>query len=140
MYKGRSQSAQRGSYYRDGNGWTHYDLKRFAELPLAKDEVGNFRCGATTPEKLANMLERRVRDLARNGFRKPADVAKLLNRSQVRTANGGRWTPRLAWFLLSLIYKGRLPLAPKVVIPRSKRNALATPPTIRRAQFPDRKI
>lgn len=140
MYKGRSQSAQRGSYYRDGSGWTHRDLKRFAELPLAAEEIGNFHCGAITPEKLADRLRPTVRDLARNGFRKPADVAKLLNRSDVRTANGGKWTPRLAWFLLSLIYGGCLPRAPKVTIPRLNAKALADPPTIRGAQFPVRKV
>ncbi len=140
MYKARSQSAQRGSWYRDATGWTHYDLKRFAELPLASDEACNFHCGAMTPEKFAAKLRPIVVDLCRNGFRKPADVAKLLNRRAMKTANGGKWTPRYAWFLLNLIYEGKLPRAPRVVISRTKAKALAALPTIRGAQFPTRKI
>jgi hypothetical protein len=47
-----------------------------------------------------------VQAMANNGFRKPRDVARLLNAQGYRTAVGNRWSPRIAWFLLNRLYTG----------------------------------
>ena len=49
-------------------------------------------------------LEPIIRLYAKNGFRKPAEVSRLLNKEHRRTACGESWTPRLAWFLLKLSF------------------------------------
>jgi hypothetical protein len=41
---------------------------------------------------------------AREGTRKPSDVATRLNEERFRTASGSVWTPRLVRFLLALIF------------------------------------
>ncbi|WP_292579671.1 hypothetical protein, partial [Mesorhizobium sp.] len=45
-----------------------------------------------------------VKSYARSGTRKPPDVAARLNRDGHKTAAGAPWTPRLARFLLALIF------------------------------------
>jgi hypothetical protein len=55
-------------------------------------------------EKLKHMLTEKIRGYARAGFRKPADVARLLNKEAIRTAAGSEWNPRLVYFLLQRIF------------------------------------
>jgi hypothetical protein len=45
-----------------------------------------------------------IRAYAKSRFRKPKDVARLLNNRGKRTAIGERWTPRLTHFLLGFIF------------------------------------
>lgn len=68
-------------------------------------------------DKLAGSLKEKVLGYARAGFRKPADVSRLLNKERYRTLGGTEWNPRLVYFLLSRIYGDR---------PRKPRN----PPTV----------
>jgi hypothetical protein len=58
-------------------------------------------------DKLAATLKQKVIGYARVGFRKPADVTRLLNREKIRTLSGSDWNPRLVHFLLSRIYGDR---------------------------------
>jgi hypothetical protein len=54
---------------------------------------------------LCDRLEPVVRRYARDGIRKPLDVADALNRDKHRTARGAKWTARLTRFLLALIFE-----------------------------------
>lgn len=45
--------------------------------------------------------------MAENGFRKPADVGRLLNKQGVKTACGERWSTQLAWHLRDLLFERR---------------------------------
>ena len=79
------------------------------KLQLAPSELTHFEFGAATWAIKSVALVPIVRLYARNGFRKPTDVSRLLNQNQVRTACGAPWTPRLAAILLNLIFSGRHP-------------------------------
>lgn len=63
-------------------------------------------------EKMAAALTEKIRGYARAGFRKPADVSRLLNKEEIRTAAGTEWNPRLVYFLLGRIF-GDSPRKPK---------------------------
>jgi hypothetical protein len=76
---------------------------------MVPSEMVHFRFGATSPEVLSKRLSPQIRDFARSGIRKPADVSRALNAAQVRTACGDKWTPRLVAMLLHLIFNGELP-------------------------------
>jgi len=69
-------------------------------------------------------LDSLVAQMAKNGFRKPADVARLLNQQGVKTACGNKWTPRLAIFLLDQLYEAkksrRVEKPPKVAATTTK--------------------
>jgi hypothetical protein len=100
MYKGRSQSQQRGAHYRDTE-----PLGPIVEKSvLSHAEEVHFAVGTSRHDEWLDSVEPMVRAFARNGFRKPVDVSRLLNKQQVRTAAGQPWTPRLAWFLLGYLY------------------------------------
>jgi hypothetical protein len=66
--------------------------------------VRHFHFGKNDVASFVDKIEPTVRLYARNGFRKPSDVSRLLNKEQKRTACGDMWTPRLAWFLLKLMF------------------------------------
>ncbi|MBY5482603.1 hypothetical protein HFO84_35625 [Rhizobium leguminosarum] len=63
-------------------------------------------------EKMATTLTEKIRGYARAGFRKPADVSRLLNKEGIKTAAGSEWNPRIVYFLLSRIF-GDSPRKPK---------------------------
>src|SRR5262245_44716614 len=52
--------------------------------------------GSNDKFALLDRLEPAVRNFAPNGFRKPKDVARLLNKASTSTACRAKWTPRLA--------------------------------------------
>ncbi|MCV9964324.1 recombinase family protein [Pararhizobium sp. BT-229] len=58
-------------------------------------------------DKLAASLKQKVFGYASGGFRKPADVSRLLNKENIRTLSGSDWSPRLVYFLLSRIFGDR---------------------------------
>jgi hypothetical protein len=58
-------------------------------------------------DRLAESLREKVLGYAKAGFRKPADVTRLLNKEKIRTLAGTDWNPRLVYFLLSRIYGDR---------------------------------
>jgi len=100
MYKSRSRSQQRGTHYRDTE-----PLGRVVEKSvLAKAEEAHFALGTSRQDQWLDSIEPAVKAFARNGFRKPVDVSRLLNKQGVRTAVGQPWTARLAWFLLGLLH------------------------------------
>src|SRR5262245_28224443 len=103
MYKGRSQSMQRGAHHRDRTVMSKEDFYKGIKIVLTKAERAHFEVGSSDKFALLDRVEPAVRTFARNGFRKPKDVARLLNKAGVTTACGAKWTPRLAWFLLDFL-------------------------------------
>lgn len=74
---------------------------------LTDRERRHFCFGAITKDLLLAKLSPIVRAAAREGIRKPADVSRLLNGENIATATGDRWTPRLAWCLLRLVFENK---------------------------------
>ena len=108
MYKSRSRFMQRGSNYRDQEKVALGALYRDHPPALTRQERSNFEFGAIGLERFIVELAPVVRQLSKAGFRKPKDVARLLNKKAVLTASGARWTPRLAYFLLSFVFAGEV--------------------------------
>lgn len=75
-----------------------------SKFDMQKSEMVYFESGGVTFEELYRRLEPVVKQLAREGTRKPKDVAPRLNFLGFRTANGSKWTPRLVYFLLALMF------------------------------------
>ena len=71
---------------------------------LAEAEKAHFAIGSERHASWLDSIEPIVRMMTRNGFRKPKDISRLLNKQFVKTAIGQPWTPRLAWFLLGFLY------------------------------------
>lgn len=72
---------------------------------IAKNELVHFTFGGRSKARMLDDLEPLVWQLAKSGYRKPGDVARLLNRQGVNTACGEPWTPRLAQFLLEDLFE-----------------------------------
>lgn len=77
------------------------------KAPMSAAELVHFSFGGRSKDRVLDDLEPIVRKLADNGFRKPADVARLLNKQAVKTACGELWTIQLAWHLLDLLFERR---------------------------------
>ncbi|WP_150493792.1 hypothetical protein [Roseibium aquae] len=75
-----------------------------SKLDMRKSEMVHFESGAVTFDELYRRMEPVVKQLAREGTRKPKDVAPRLNFLGFRTADGSNWTPRLVYFLLALVF------------------------------------
>lgn len=78
-------------------------------LPASKNdmrsaEMVHFNHKKKPFEELYRQLEPVVKKYAREGTRKPGDVALRLDAEGYRTASNARWTPRLVYFLLALIF------------------------------------
>jgi hypothetical protein len=72
---------------------------------LSKHERAHFEFGHRDKSSLLDRVRPLVRAYAKAGKRKPRDVSRLLNRDGITTACGAKWTPRLAWFLLSFLFE-----------------------------------
>jgi hypothetical protein len=109
MYKNRSRSQQRGTHYRDDE-----PLGPIVEKSvLAKAEEAHFALGTSRHDAWLDSIEPTVRAFARNDFRKPIAVSRLLNKQRIGTAIGQPWTPRLAWFLLGFLFSDERQLRKK---------------------------
>ncbi len=67
-------------------------------------EMAHFNYRKKPFEALYREMEPVVKKYAREGTRKPKDVAMRLDTEGYRTASNERWTPRLVYFLLALIF------------------------------------
>lgn len=76
------------------------------KIQMTKGEYPNFEFGQQTLNVTINRLQPLVRSYAKAGFRKPVDVARLLNKAGEKTACGQPWTPRLVALLLSRMFTG----------------------------------
>ena len=71
---------------------------------MTKKEMAHFHAKQRTVHQLCDDLLPTVRAYAKDGFRKPRQVAEMLNRDGYRTVLGAKWTPRLTHFLLGLMF------------------------------------
>lgn len=86
----------------------------YGKLPPKIREEDRAHLGLTeaAAEKMATTLTEKIKGYARAGFRKPADVSRLLNKEGIKTAAGTEWNPRIVYFLLGRIFGGS-PRKPK---------------------------
>ena len=99
------------------------------EITLADRKY--FQPKGMTIEQFCATLAPVVKTFAREGTRKPRDVAVRLNHEGRKTACGGKWTPRLVYLLLARIFdKGTNEFDKRTNEDRSGRNAgrQETPP------------
>lgn len=75
-----------------------------SKYDLTVAEMVHFDNKKVTLAELFGKLEPVVKTYAREGTRKPRDVADRLNAHGFRTASGSKWTPRLVYFLLRLMF------------------------------------
>jgi hypothetical protein len=106
MYKTRSQSMQKGAAKCDSKRMSKEDFYRQTLIEISKTEQAHFGFGGVDRDAFVESLRPLIRRYAKSGFRKPHDVARLLNKQGIRTAIREEWTPRLAWFLLRFIFAG----------------------------------
>lgn len=71
---------------------------------LTEAEMVHFDNRKISFANLFSTLEPVVKTYAREGTRKPRDVALRLNAQGYKTASGAKWTPRFAYFLLKLTF------------------------------------
>lgn len=102
-----------------------------AKIKLSSADMPHFDRGGGTEDFLAK-LSVAVRHLSNNGFRKPVDVARGLNKQRLFTACERPWTPRLAWMLLNKIYSGAFDGPAMRPVPRPPIQAKNTRPLIRK--------
>ncbi|MGR9134766.1 hypothetical protein [Rhizobium leguminosarum] len=74
---------------------------------MSEAEMMHFNSKKVTIADLFGKLEPVVKAYAREGTRKPRDVAVRLNANGYKTASGSKWTPRLAHFLLGLMFNDK---------------------------------
>lgn len=107
--KSQIRSMQRGALKRETESRDKTpDYENFKPQIRASDLM----CLGVASGKLGDIMDRtaeKVNGFRRAGYRKSADVARLLNRAGVRTAVGTEWSPRLVWFLMRYLHEnGRL--------------------------------
>ena len=66
--------------------------------------MSHFHSKKKSVQQLCDGMLPIVRSYAKNGIRKPRQVAEMLNRDGHRTVSGAKWTPRLTYFLLGLVF------------------------------------
>jgi len=71
---------------------------------MTRKEMAHFHSKHRSVQQLCDDMLPVVRAYARDGFRKPRQVAEMLNRDGHRTVLGAKWTPRLTYFLLGLMF------------------------------------
>lgn len=110
--KSQVRSMQRGAQKRDRAPMSKES--DYGKLPPKIREEDRAHLGLTeaAAEKMASTLTEKIKGYARAGFRKPADVSRLLNKEGIKTAAGAEWNPRTVYFLLSRIFGGS-PRKPK---------------------------
>ena len=95
---------QRGAVVRDRTYMSKAEFYSGTKIELTEAEVKHFHFGTNDVATFVDRMEPTIRLYAKSGFRKPADVSRLLNKENKRTACGEAWSPRLAWFLLKLLF------------------------------------
>ncbi|TPK99039.1 MULTISPECIES: hypothetical protein [unclassified Mesorhizobium] len=103
MYKSRSKSMQRGADYHSNRSGPHEPIPPIVPI-MREQEKLHFGIGDDGIAAFVEKLRPTVIGLARGGYRKPRDVARLLNQASIKTFAGHNWNPRLASFLLSFMF------------------------------------
>ena len=75
------------------------------DMYILDRERVHFAFGANDLQSTIGKLRPIIREYAKSGVRKPKDVAHELNAAGMRTACGDKWSPRLTWLLLALVFE-----------------------------------
>ncbi len=101
---------------------------------MTKKEMSHFHSKQKSVQQLCDQLLPIIRSYAKIGIRKPRQVAEMLNKQGHRTVLGDRWTPRLTYFLLGLVFMPGEKPAPRkstaAVRPANQRQEPAGPMTM----------
>ncbi|MCZ8133544.1 MAG: hypothetical protein O9248_00725 [Rhodobacteraceae bacterium] len=98
--KSKVRSMQRGAQKRSTEPRiTNADLYRQSPPLLTDDELAHFKFGNRSINDFFLGLED-ILLACHKSHLAAAEVSKVLNKKQARTACGAQWTPRLAWFLM----------------------------------------
>lgn len=112
--KSKVRSMQRGALLRsDEAPVTNADLYKVSPPLLTDDEMAHFQFGNRSINDFFLGLSDILKACHHNHLA-AADVSKVLNKQNARTACGQAWTPRLAWFLMKTwrtVYFNKLELA-----------------------------
>jgi hypothetical protein len=74
---------------------------------IQKNERQHFQSKGLSISQFCEPLVPLIRKYAREGTRKPKDVATRLNFEKQKTASGASWTPRLVYILLAQIFEDK---------------------------------
>lgn len=74
---------------------------------ITKGELKHFSFRHRSKEAFLDEFDPLLRICFKNGFTKPNDVARLLNKAGKTTACGQLWTPHLVWFLQRFLFERR---------------------------------
>jgi hypothetical protein len=95
---------------------------------LTEGEVAHFGADPTTLSKLLERYAPLIKRYAREGTRKPADVATRLRAEGYRTMAKGEWSTRLSFFLLKLLFDDPAPQQANIREPSTSRSTSTRPP------------
>lgn len=96
---------------------------------MTKKEMSHFHSKQKSVQQLCDQMLPIVRSYAKDGIRKPRQVAEMLNRQGHRTVLGAKWTPRLTYFLLGLVFMpSNKPAPPKSMAAVNPVNRRPAPP------------
>ncbi|MBR0679448.1 hypothetical protein GXW74_03030 [Roseomonas eburnea] len=123
MLKSKSKSMQRGTYYNDEEKISKQEFYESTQQTLSKSEIDHFQFGDTKRVEFLNKMRPHIQQLSRIRIRKPAEVAKNLNRKRLFTACGQEWSPRLVAFLLSFLFSSDIDYAARGTRIRQKISA-----------------
>jgi hypothetical protein len=116
--KSRVRSMQRGALRRDPKPMDKSSDYGGHPPSIRNEDRAHLGLTDDAFDRLAESLKEKVLGYSKAGFRKPADVTRLLNKEKIRTLAGTDWNPRLVYFLLSRIFGNR---------PRTRRPMTAKP-------------
>lgn len=94
---------QRGAAKRDRSYDQSRDYEKMKPV-LRPDDLAYLGQTEDRFSSFAAKMIAKVKAYAAGGFKKPAQVSKLLNRELIRTPSGDDWNPRLAHFLLAKVH------------------------------------
>jgi hypothetical protein len=83
------------------------DKRSKPQNKITPAEMKHFRSDAESVDQFCARLAPVVKTFAREGTRKPRDVAIRLNFGKHKTACGNRWTPHLVYLLLGFIFNDK---------------------------------
>lgn len=102
--KSQVRSMQRGAAKRDPSAPDTSPDYGKVKPKLRKEDLAHLGLTEERFVAFAKRLAPKIRAYAAGGFRKPAQVCKLLNREEIKTLAGSDWSPRLVYFLLSKVF------------------------------------
>lgn len=99
--KAKVRSMQRGAATRDREYVSARELYDQSPPKLTKPELSHFQFGDRVFDDFFESISPRLAAASASGLT-ASQVSNVLNKAKIKTARGEEWTPRLAWFLMSV--------------------------------------